>query len=447
MQCQEREVELNKEDGKSIWNQIKKQFPVFALFKSDRASTDQDSEAQDPMKTAIKEAIRAQEDILNGITEQVKEEVQKIADLTIEKIREMNPELARKLSPRVVTKDWHSLFSVKLAGDEDIPINKRGSGTRRLILLNFFRAKAETESGEKSTGVVYAIEEPETSQHPTNQLMLFKAFEELAEQIDCQVFLTTHTPSLARRFNREYLRFVSQKNGKSIIRAGNDDDIIREIIDSLGMLRNHNVKVFFGVEGRHDVNFLCCVSKMLHESGEDDIPDLANAEQDGKLIFIPTGGSNVDLWLTRLANLDIPEFYLMDRDNDPSKPPHYQDKEDRYNQRHNCTAWHTNKRELENYIHKDVIKKEYPNYLGEGDDFEDVPKLFAQAVHESSESDRSWDEVCADSKKLAKKISSAKKRLNKEFVSKMTPQLLTDVDSKDEVRTWLRAIGECLVDS
>lgn len=85
MQCQEREVELNKEDGKSIWNQIKKQFPVFALFKSDRASTDQDSEAQDPMKTAIKEAIRAQEDILNGITEQVKEEVQKIADLTIEK--------------------------------------------------------------------------------------------------------------------------------------------------------------------------------------------------------------------------------------------------------------------------------------------------------------------------------------------------------------------------
>ncbi|HOJ14413.1 MAG TPA: AAA family ATPase, partial [Deltaproteobacteria bacterium] len=109
-------------------------------------STDQDAEAQDPMKAAVKEAIKAQEDTLNQIAEKVKAEVQEIANRTVEKIAEMNPELARQLTPRVSNKNWDTLFSVNLTGDEDIPINKRGSGTRRLVLLNFFRAKAEKEA-------------------------------------------------------------------------------------------------------------------------------------------------------------------------------------------------------------------------------------------------------------------------------------------------------------
>jgi len=190
LECRELDVELKAEAAKAIWDQLKKYLPVYAVFKSDRSSTDQDAEAQDPMKAAVKEAIRAQEATLNDIAEKVKAEVQEIADRTVEKIREMNPELARQLTPRVSTKNWDSLFSVNLTGDEDIPINKRGSGTRRLVLLNFFRAKAEKEAECKSTGLIYAIEEPETSQHPYNQSMLVNAFEDLAERTDCQVFLT-----------------------------------------------------------------------------------------------------------------------------------------------------------------------------------------------------------------------------------------------------------------
>lgn len=54
-----------------------------------------------------------------------------------------------------------------IAGDEGIPVNKRGSGVRRLILLNFFRAKVDHRLEEKKndcdTGsVIYVIEEPET---------------------------------------------------------------------------------------------------------------------------------------------------------------------------------------------------------------------------------------------------------------------------------------------
>ena len=54
-------------------------------------------------------------------------------------------------------------------GDDNIPINKRGSGLKRLVLLNFFIAEAERISQlDKKTGIIYAIEEPETSQHTKN---------------------------------------------------------------------------------------------------------------------------------------------------------------------------------------------------------------------------------------------------------------------------------------
>lgn len=443
LKCHEIDVELKAEAAKDIWDQIKKHLPVFAVFKSDRASTDQDAEAQDPMKAAVKEAIKAQEDTLNEIAEKVKFEVQDIANRTVDKIREMNPELANILTPRVSNKNWDSLFSVNLTGDEDIPINKRGSGTRRLVLLNFFRAKAEREAEGKSAGLVYAIEEPETSQHPHNQSMLVKAFEDLAERPGCQVLLTTHTPMLARRFSQNSLRLVTRSNDQIVIRHGQQDDTSKEIMESLGVLPDHNIKVFFGVEGRNDINFLRLISKILHDEGED-IPDLGQAEDMSHLVFVPLGGSSLDLWVSRLEGFNRPEFHLMDRDTQPPEEPRYKTLAEQMNCRDNCTAWHTGKRELENYIHKDLIVADYPNYAGTGDDFEDVPLLFAQAVHETSGSNRSWTEILSDPETLGKKVSHAKKRLNTEYAEKMTPELLTRVDSNNDVRIWLKTVGAAL---
>ena len=54
-------VPLNDENAKKTWDGIKAYIPVLALFKSDRASTDQDPEAQDPLKMAVKEAIKQKE--------------------------------------------------------------------------------------------------------------------------------------------------------------------------------------------------------------------------------------------------------------------------------------------------------------------------------------------------------------------------------------------------
>ena len=441
---QSADTEINlKGDAETIWIQLKKSLPVYALFKSDRPSTDQDAEAQDPMKAAVKEAIKAQQQQLELVTKGVEKEVQTIANATVAKIREMDPELANQLTPRVSHKNWDTLFSVNLAGDEDIPINKRGSGTRRLVLLNFFRAKAEEEAISNSTGVIYAIEEPETSQHPHNQVMLIKALEDLAERPDCQVFLSTHTPVFARRFKQDALRLVTKQGKKPVIFNGNEDSTIEQIVKSLGVLPDHGVKVFFGVEGKHDISFLQHVSKMLRENDKNFV-DLAEEELAGRLVFVPLGGSNIELWVSRLQEFKRPEYYLMDRDNPPPGLPKYGAFAKEISPRKNCTAWTTSKRELENYIHPDVIKGEYCNYSGTGCDFEDVPELVAKAVHEASDSQSPWQEVTKDTAKLGKKVSRAKHRLNNEMVRKMTPCLLSEIDTRNELRDWLKVISSSL---
>ena len=243
----EHDVSLKNQSGKEAFDQIQLYMPIYALFKSDRASTDQDAEAQDPLKSAIKEAIRRRETELNRVIDEIKQELEVVAARTVEKIREMSPDLASQLHPTVKNKNWDSLFNVTLTGEDDIPINKRGSGTRRLVLLNFFRAKAEDISRNKGAGIIYAVEEPETSQHPNHQIMLLEAFEEIVEQGHCQVLVTTHTPTLARRVDRNSLRLVTRMNGQPVIEYGSEDITLTKITETLGVLADHDVKVFFGL--------------------------------------------------------------------------------------------------------------------------------------------------------------------------------------------------------
>jgi len=262
-------ISLMEGNGPSIWKGIQAILPAFALFKSDRASTDQDAEAQDPLKTAIKEAIKEKEAELNQLSEYVEKEVSKIADLTLSKLKEMDPTLANTLKPTFAKPNWSTVFKASITGDEDIPINKRGSGVRRLILLNFFRAKAEKLLREKKkSSVIMAVEEPETSQHPRNQRLLLAALSEIS--VYDQVIITTHTPMLARSMPAQSLRYIySEDNGDRKIVEGGNDETNKLIADSLGVLPDHSVKLFIGVEGKHDIPFLKNMSKVFINAGED----------------------------------------------------------------------------------------------------------------------------------------------------------------------------------
>lgn len=440
------EIQLDKPGSKQIWEQLKKELPVFAIFKSDRKSTDQDDEAQSPLKSAVDEAIKAQETELQAIADRVRDEVLGVAQKTVEKIKEMDPTLADELNPRFGKYNWSKVFSISLTGDDDVPLNKRGSGVRRLVLLNFFRAKAEqrvTKAG--GPGVIYAIEELETSQHPHNQRLLLDAFSELAAQSNCQVILTTHTPMLARLLPISALRYIEVRHDSSrTVHCG--EDTAERVAKDLGVLADHDVKLFVGVEGKHDENFLKIISRILNESGED-LPNLEALSDEGEIIFFILGGSNLALWTSqRLRPLNRPEFHLFDRD-EGEKQRQHERAAAKVNAQPHCKAVLTAKREMENYLHPEAIREASSAVLNcevnvtFGDD-DDVPMLVAQIVHEAAQDSKPWDEV--DEKKRKNKEDRAKAWLNTAAVEKMTTERLTESDPDGDVRAWLSEIAEML---
>lgn len=430
----DREIPADK-----LWEKISDYLPAFQLFKSDRVSSDQDSEAQDPLKAEIKRVL-ARDDIakqLSDITRLVTESVQRIADATVQKISEMDSSLAKTLNPNISNKRWDSLFQVSITGDEGILLNKRGSGVRRLLLLNFFRANAERLQEEKGSGsIIYAIEEPETGQHPHNQRMLMSAFSEIIGTTDHQVIMTTHTPMLARTMNSRSIRFVHQiDDGERSIVAGGNDATNKLIAESLGVLPDHDVKLFIGVEGTHDISFLKGMSRLFIDAGID-VPSLEQLEISGEVIFLPIGGSNIAHWKSRLANLNIKELHIYDRDNQPPSAAKYQNYIDQINERSGCKGLLTSKREMENYIHYQAINDAYSRigialgFTNHFDDFADVPDNVAKLYQEISEKPT--------------KMNNTKKLLNNLAISCMNYEQLREIDSDDEVLSWFREIERML---
>lgn len=444
-------VQLETEGGKQVWTALSPFLPTFALFKSDRASTDQDSEAQDPLKAAIREAVKAVEGKLQEVKEHVESEVRKIAQATVDKLREMDPSMADTLDPVITTKSWESLFQTSITGDNGIPLNKRGSGVKRLVLLNFFRAKAERSVSDASSGsIIYAIEEPETSQHPRNQRLLLNALRDLSAGEGKQVIVTTHTPMLARCLPDTSLRFIERDDhGLRTITEG-DEETCARIARSLGVLPDHTVKLFIGVEGPHDIEFLKGITRMLRAGGEA-APDLDALELDGEIIFFPFGGSNLALWASRLHHLNRPEFHICDRDYAPPLEPKYADYMATVNGRQDCQAVATAKREMENYLHPDAIRKAYEAngmalVLAETfADFDDVPVHVAQAVHLAGGGEAEWHAL--DESRQKQKVKLVKRQLNGKALTFMTPALLSECDAANEVRGWLGQIDEIVAAS
>lgn len=431
-------IPLMDDNAGRIWSELKKYLPIMALFKSDRESTDQDPEAQDPLKVAVREAIKAKENELAAIAEYVEKEAMKMAAATLAKLSEMDSTLATELRPAFGPLKWDTLFKASIVSDEAIPVNKRGSGVKRLILLSFFRAKAEQTAAESTTSdIIYAIEEPETSQHPNNQRMLVRSLVELSTQ--AQVIFSTHTPMLARVLPDSKLRYinVAANRTRQVLCGGPDTNLL--FTKTLGVLPDHTVKLFVGVEGPNDMNFLCNISAVLRREGFI-IPDLAQMELNGELIFIPLGGSNLVLWSNRLKDLNRPEFHLCDRDTAPPAPPKYEVHMAQVNARVGCLARSTAKKEIENYLHKDAIASAYAEHqialtIGANfGPFDDVPQSIARLVHEASGSANAWDGL--SDRDRGQKIACAKRILCAGATKHMTRTLLREIDPDDEVIQW-----------
>ena len=213
LNLQEVVIESTKENVKDIWSKLTDYLPVYSLFISDRTNNEGDKIIQDPLKFAVQRMFsdEAIKNLCHQIAERVINELQSVASGTLTKLNEMNPEVANQLNPSIGKEDdlkWSDVFkSVSIAGDDGIQVNKHGSGVRRLILLNFFRYEAEKKVAE-GKDVVYAIEEPETSQHNEHIKMMMEALKTLSGRDHIQIIITTHSPYLVKQLNYGQLRLV-----------------------------------------------------------------------------------------------------------------------------------------------------------------------------------------------------------------------------------------------
>ena len=436
---------------RTIWAALKKLLPIFSLFKVDKALDDKDEDVKDPMQVAIDEALALPDIILllEKIEEKVREASTEVADRTIEKLKDFDESLSERLKSEFSrSPKYNKIFDLKLLNENNIPLNKRGSGIRRLVLLSFFQAQAERRKAEKNApSIIYAIEEPETSQHPNHQKIVIDALERLSEQEGVQVLFTTHSSNLVREIPINSLRYISSDNGQLEIyygknRADNSDneEVIQKIIDSLGILPNpaEKVQVLLYVEGNHDVNALKRYSNILHVANPE-IIDLSNSDKVG---YVITGGSALKHYVEHkhLEGLGKPEVHIYDND-----VPDYRLAVATINGENNPNkvAFNTTKLELENYLHHDAILDGYRAngihdlILNQLTDNQDVPLYIAEQLNRRGNND--WDTL--DEEKQKELASNKKKFLNTIAVEYMTINRLNDRNSYNDLVQWFNSIG------
>jgi len=425
-------VSKPKEDSKRIWDQLENYLPMYALFQSDRSSRDSDGEVQNPMKAAVAAAIAEVQDDINRIQAKVQEKAEQIAASTHEALKTIDPSLAKELTPQFTpptAAKWTALFAVGMDTDDGIPLNKRGSGVRRLVLVSFFKAEAERRlKTGTSRSIIYAIEEPETAQHPNNQRILIESFKTLASEAGCQVLLTTHSPGFASELPTGSIRFVTRADGRPVIREG--ADVFGQVAETLGVVPDSRVKVLFCVEGPTDVSAFKHLSRVLHEA-DNTLPDLS---KDERVAFVLLGGSTLKHWVTEhyLRALNRTEVHIYDND-----VPKYADSVAAVNQRGDGSwAALTSKHEIECYLHADAIREafdidvavaDHPNAEGKA-----LPKLFAEAFFAKQNTDAAMSDT------------KAKQRLAEKAFPKMTATRLAERDPNGEVIGWFRRIAEML---
>jgi len=359
LECQEVPLTVDCEDAKKVYEEIKKYLPLYALFQSDRQSTDDDREITDPMKIAVRQAISELNPQIEQMKTHVKERALDMAERTLEKLNDMFPSIANSLIPDFKAEPkFDSQFKLTFRTDDDIPLNKRGSGVRRLILLNFFRAEAERRKIESTNNsIIYAFEEPENSQHPNHQKILIESFIELSNNPNCQIVITTHVPAFASILPLKSLRFVDMnENGSRTVDYGTEQ-VYESISNALGILApsvNRSIKALLLVEGPSDITFVNHTATKLKEGTY-----ISHTLLERGFAIIPTFGcDNLNHWHTRkLADeYNIPWCVLLDSDIHSLDTTQTKNIEKVTSlKKDGIKAYATRKRELENYIHCDCL--------------------------------------------------------------------------------------------
>ncbi len=210
----------------TMYANIAKHFPKYELFQSDRKNADTDATVRDPISLVVKRVFEEAtiRDNLFAIWNRIDDALKRELGDIREKVGAIDSGLLPSLLPKIPRvselKWWDVLKGVSLEDENQVPLNKRGSGVKRLVLLGFFMAMAERRGNDSTDrDVIYAVEEPETAQHYDNQIKMIDALQKLSAREGVQVLFTTHSANMLRLIDWSQVCIVEKGNGKSRIRA------------------------------------------------------------------------------------------------------------------------------------------------------------------------------------------------------------------------------------
>lgn len=366
-------------DLRKLYNALdQRYFPFYALFKTEQLYEKGGIAINSTMEVSLQLALREFSKELSVIHNEVTEKVSERAKRVIDRIKEDYPDILLDIHPSYKPPNWLNAFSLEeFQSDDDIPLGKRGSGLRRIAMLAFFQEEVNRErddriSDQHNASVIYAIEEPEISQHPNLLRNIVEALKDLSDSGD-QVILTTHVPDLMKLLPEDSIRFIDRVSGKNTRRVRSitsKNTVLERISERIGFHSTTsvapNLQVIVWVEGITDVRILQEFASILEKAGK-----FPKGLDLNRVLFDTIGGYNNvvhKLSINHYKHIKVPHFYLLDSDKS-SKSNDGKSVDDSLTER--VKKWkntrrgmpidytRTRKREIENYIHKDAIDSAY----------------------------------------------------------------------------------------
>lgn len=376
-----RELPVSTKDD--LWKRLVSFFPDFVLFESDTRLGVGETTFQSKFRPIVTAA--AEDPDVAGTKDAFTQAIRKAIQVEVDKIYNYlkghtNAFAALKARPDF---SWEKAVSFEIMGKDHHEIEKsleqRGSGMRRLLMVAFFQYLAQ-RNFEGESNFIFAVEEPENCLHPGHQRELTKSFRRLADE-GCQIILTSHSPVFAGTSPIEDLALVVRTEGIArAIQYPNLDlsDIAEELgVEPSDQITGYNACIF--VEGIADIFFLRTIAERFKETG------YINADfNDKKIGFILCGGESLKHWVDLRAMSRLSRRFGVMVDSDRKGPKHNIPNR-KLNWKEKCETdggifFILRKREIENYIHPEAIKRKGLNIVPY-DDFSDMKKLFGENVY------------------------------------------------------------------
>ncbi len=352
-----RELQLGSDN---VIKTIKQILPDYVFFKTDTPLGIGQTMVQSGFRPFVKSGFE-DEDIAEKKSE-LESKMQESLQTEVDKIHERlkrHTDAFTELYARP-TFQWDKAVSMNITGKDThgtvIPLESRGSGMQRLVMVSYFEYIAE-EKSEGDRDIVYAIEEPENCLHPSLQREMMQSFRTLVEE-GFQILITSHSPVFAGISPIEDLTLIKREQGVASsvqVPQLSLDEVAFELgVGSSDQLFGFDAIVF--VEGPNDETFFRTVASKLKESGE-----INSDFDDVNIGFIFTGGDNLKHWVDRSVMRQLTRTFcvIVDSDRSSATDPIPSRKLDWKSEveRDGGTFLILRKRAIENYIHPDALTR------------------------------------------------------------------------------------------